>query len=181
MRPVLPKDIKSDSVATIVCEPMSKLKSVPMDMDTTSVMLKFMMDPGSKLAAEGIIKQVWQATAMRERMKGQFGRDMDPRVAILLTMWAKSIGSCLLYMYYCHWMCEKKGIKGEFTIDHLVEFFPMGFFEEEDIHKVWDSQKVDNRRENFDGTELTGGGDNLIDYALASQSMGGVAAEKEEL
>lgn len=115
MRPILPKDIKSDSVEKIVCEAMGQLKSVPMDEDTTAVMLRFMMDPGSKLAAENIVKGIWQAVAMRDRMKGQFGRDMDPRAAILITMWAKSVGSCLLYMYYCHWMCIKKNIQGEFT------------------------------------------------------------------
>lgn len=181
MRPVLPKDIKSNSVEKIVCEAMGNLKSVPMDEDTTSVMLTFMMDPASEAKADEIIQKIWQAVAIKDRMKGQFNREMDSRAAILITIWAKSIGSCLLYMYYAQWMCRKKGISGKFTMDHLVELFPMGFYADEDLHVVWDSQKVDNRKENFEGLDLTKGSDNLIDYALSSESIGGcMVVEGEE-
>lgn len=112
-------------------------------------------------------------------MEGQFGREMDSRCAILIAMWAQSIGSCLLYMYYVQWMCKQKGIGGKFTMDHLLQFFPMGFFKDEDQHTIWDSQKVDCRIENFKGLDLKTGGDNLIDYALSSMSMGGCSPEVE--
>lgn len=175
---VQPKDMQKNSVETIVCEAMGKLKSVPMDDHTTSVMLKFMMDINSEAKADEIVKQIWQAEAIKARMLAQFGRELDSRCAILIVMWAKSIGSSLLYMYYMQWMCRAKGIQGKLTMDHLVEIFPMGFFADEDLHTIWDTQKVDNRRENFDTPEQKGS-DNLIDYAIASMSIGGMSPETE--
>lgn len=59
MRPIHPKDIKSDSVEKIVCEAMSKLQSVPRDEDTTTVMIKFMFDINSEAKADEIVKQLW--------------------------------------------------------------------------------------------------------------------------
>lgn len=167
-----PKDIKADSIQTVVCEVMEKLKPIPMDEDTTRLMLSFLLDKSSKERSVELFGKIWQAQVMAKRMKVQFGRDMDPRCAILIAMWAQSVGSCVLYMYYCQYMCNKMKIEGELTLDIMCEkIFPWGFFQDTDIHKVWDSQKVNNRAENFKDIDLGNSGDNMVDYGLAAESL----------
>ncbi len=168
---IQPKDIKTDSIEKVVCEAMDAIRTVPMDKDTSKVMVMFMLDKDSRKKAGEVFGEIFQATAIIKRMKVQFGREMDPRAAVLIAIWAKSIGACVLYMYYCQYQCIKKNITGEFTMDHLVEFFPMGFFPDEGIHTVWKSQKVYDAVEAFEGLEINNGGDNLVDYHYAAGSL----------
>lgn len=168
---IQPKDIKPDSIEKVVCEAMENILTVPMDEDTSKVMVMFMIDEDSRKKAMGIFEGIFQSAAIIKRMKAQFGREMDPRAAVLIAIWAKSIGACVLYMYYCQYQCVKRNIIGEFTMEHLVEFFPWGFFPDEGIHTVWESQKVYDAVEAFKGLEINNGGDNLVDYHYAAGSL----------
>jgi hypothetical protein len=44
-----------------------------------------------------------------------------------------------------------------------VDIFPVGFFSSESLHEYWDKQKVN--------TGKNTGGDNLLDYSKASESL----------
>ena len=171
---ILPKDIKTDSVESVVCEAMLNKTNVEMDEDTTKMMMAFLMDVNSRKSVEDMFKEhpIFQAKVIMKRMKVQFDRVMDPRAAILITMWAQSVGSCVMYMYYCQYMCIKRNVHGEFTMDNLIDFFPNGFISDDDMHGIWRSQKVDYKdTKAFDGLEVEPGGDNLVDYGYASGSL----------
>lgn len=172
MKRILPKEITPDSVEKVVCEGMSKLRSVPMNDTQSHVLIAFLLSAESEEKSEELLKEIWTADTMIKRMKAQFGREIDPRVAIIIALGHNSIGSCILYGYYLHWKANQLGISGKITLTHFGEnIFPFGMFSEEDIRNIWDSQKVYNRDEEFEGLEFSRGTDNLIDYGYASQSL----------
>lgn len=172
MKRIQPSDIKTDSIENIVCKGMEKFQSVELSEDVTKLLMTFLLSKDSKEKSIELLKEVWTAAALIKRLKGQFNRDIDPRVAIIIAFEAGSIGSCVLYSYYLQYLCKKKNITGEITLDHFCrDLFPIGLFSENDIHSIWESQKVSNARENFEGLELSPGSDNLVDYGIAATSL----------
>lgn len=174
MKRILPKEITENSIEKIVCEPMDKLKKVPMNEIQSTAMLAFLMrgSESRNLANKILEKQVWTANAMLKRIKAQFDRDIDPRVAALIGLGGYVVGGCILIGYYLQWKANQLGIEGEITMDHFAEkIFPFGLFSENDINQIWDSQKVFNADEEFEGLNLDKGTDNLIDYEYAAQSL----------
>ena len=74
-------------------------------------------------------------------------------------MLTKTPGSAVVYLWYLQYWSKKHGVT-DLNLSYLCErVFPMGFFSEDDIHKVWDAQKVNARP------------DNLFDYQLAGLSL----------
>lgn len=167
---IKPADIKPDSIEKIVCEKMSSLTQQPLDDDTTEILILFKRDPDSAAHAKEIIKKVWTAQALVNRMGTQFGTVLDARIAIIVAGVAESIGGCVMYAYYMQMMAKRRGVK-KLDLDDIGWLFPIGFYAKDDMHGIWESQKVDNGRDMFDGLEFRGGSDNLVDYGYAAQSL----------
>jgi hypothetical protein len=87
---------------------------------------------------------------------------IDNRPILFLCAIAETTGSAILYLWYLQWWCANHDIK-EVSLELFCErIFPMGFPSKEDLHKIWDSQKVVSEK---------GAITNLIDYASAGQSL----------
>lgn len=174
MARILPKDIKPNSIEEIVCKALDAKKKQPMNEQQSIAMLTFLFggDEGIKLADDILEKQLWTANVLKKRLKAQFDRDLDSRVAVLIGLGGYSVGGCVLFTYYLQWKANELGIRGEITIkDFAEQIFPFGMFSEEDLSLVWKSQKVDNRDERFEDLEIKRGTDNLVDYGHAAQSL----------
>lgn len=86
----------------------------------------------------------------------------DNRPVLFLCAIAETPGSAILYLWYLQWWCANHDIK-EVSLELFCErIFPMGFPSKEDLHKIWDNQKVKSKE---------GSINNLIDYASAGQSL----------
>jgi hypothetical protein len=66
-----------------------------------------------------------------------------------------------MYCWYLQYESKKRNMK-EISFDNFVEIFPMGFPSEDDLHRLWDAQKVHSERMSSD---------NLLDYPQAGKSL----------
>jgi hypothetical protein len=72
-------------------------------------------------------------------------------------------GDAVMYTYYIAYKMKELGIS-DLSIEQLcVNVFPFGFFSEDSLHEYWDKQKVNPGK--------NPGGDNLLDYPKASESL----------
>jgi len=86
----------------------------------------------------------------------------DQRATLAISMWAKSAGTVILYLWYIQAWCFENNVK-EIDFETLgMRIFPLGIFSEKDLKSVWDNQKVQKK-----GMES----DNLVDYAVAGLSI----------
>lgn len=86
----------------------------------------------------------------------------DERAILAISMWARSAGVAILYLWYIQAWCFKNNVK-EIDFETLgLRIFPLGIFSEKDLKSVWDNQKVHKK-----GMES----DNLIDYGVAGLSI----------
>jgi hypothetical protein len=72
-----------------------------------------------------------------------------------------SAGSAVMHVYYL----QSKLPENTFiTLDVVSrELFPMGFFSEEQLNRIWEEQKTN--RDETEGMSCVGSHDNLLDYA----------------
>lgn len=88
---------------------------------------------------------------------------LDKASRLLISLSCSIPGAAVMYTYYIAYKMKQEGID-ELSLDRLcVDIFPAGFFSEDSLHEYWDKQKVNS------GKNL--GGDNLLDYPKASESL----------
>ena len=154
-----------DSIEKLFCKPLDEEgEKIGLNDTQIQIITLAMVSPKSKTAE------------MFEKMKGEYSIlsilenrlksircEVDKGVMMLMAFCCKSPGEAVMYTYYIAYKMKQQGIK-KLDIETLcLEVFPKGFFSAETLEKYWYSQKVDNRGKK--------GGDNLLDYAKASESL----------
>lgn len=149
------------AIEEIVCIPMDKLKRVPMDNETTGILVNMLFMQGDIDIPEKEKPFLFQLIV--KRIEHCFTYTVkEQKLVLFLAMLTESPGNAVLLMWYLQWWCFKNNIK-DLTLDLIcTRVFPMGFFSNDDLSKIWDAQKVDR-----EGS----GSDNLVDYNAAGNSI----------
>ena len=100
---------------------------------------------------------------VRKSLKGRFTFEMSDSLQVFIGMIGKSAGTCIMYLTYLQYKAKKLGVKEITATIFAKDIFPTGFPSEENLQKLWDSQKVKS--------EKSGGSDNLLDYQSALVSI----------
>ena len=87
----------------------------------------------------------------------------DARLLLMMVLICQTPGIAVMYMAYLQYWC-KKNFSESIDLDVFCEkIFPWGFPGDDDLHKLWDSQKVEQNG--------PGSSDNLLDYSMAYQTI----------
>ena len=158
-----------NSVEIIFCEGFDNLLfKTPLDKSEMSILmaaLKF----EKKLIKEDPFKDIpekdipFPVKIVQNAIKTRFTFEMTNPMQVLVGILGKSAGTCIMYLTYLQYKAKKLGVKEITATIFAKDIFPSGFPSEEDLHKLWDSQKVK--------TEKSGGSDNLLDYQSALVSI----------
>lgn len=152
--------IQEDGIEKFFCEPMSKLNPQPMTEDLAEVFLKLMFVDDAKLDLKEMRKVNPLFEVAEKRIEHCLTYTTDNRVKFFITCVSGTVRKCIMYLYYMQYIAKKENIK---HIDFNIfgeTFFPMGFFKDEDMQKVWYGQKINTK-----------GSDNLLDYGAAMKSL----------
>ena len=158
---ILQSEISQDSIEKIVCEKIANAPKHQMDQETAEILIKLATTKEFLVQAHDK-PQLFQI--IEKRVEHCFTFKMtDHRAILFLSMIAENPGAAIMYLWYIQYVCKKKGIL-EVDFDKLcMDVFPMGFLSQDDLHKIWDGQKVKRDKQ--------GSSDNLVDYADAGLSI----------
>jgi hypothetical protein len=160
----LPHEVvkQEDAVEKYFCIPFEKSPRHPMDEENSEFLIKLLLaDREFELPEE---EKPFLVKLIEKRLKyGMTYKIKDSRLILFLAILARNAGSAVMYMTYLQYWCKKKHVI-EIDLNRFCEeIFPMGFPSEDDLHKIWDGQKVMR--------ESSGASDNLVDYQSAMTSI----------
>ena len=154
-----------DSVEMIFCKPLDENGiRKGLDQQQMEILITLLQLPQDKIDEmyDDIKSKHW-LLAVLERRLDHIDCKLDKASILLISLSCSTPGAAVMYAYYVVYKMKEEGIN-ELSIDRLcLDIFPIGFFSEESLHEYWDKQKVNP------GKNL--GGDNLLDYSKASESL----------
>lgn len=155
-------EISPDLIEKIIYNPMSVLPKIPMTKSITEIMIRMLLCPQKT----GLIpdnEKPFLYRLIESRIKASFTFSVnDERFILLLCAVSKTPGSAILYLWYLQGWCKINGIKVLDLDIACEEIFGLGFFKEEELQMLWESQK---------GYKLDMPIDNLVDVAEAGKSL----------
>lgn len=154
-------EIKQNSIEKIFCEEFTKLKPVPLTDSQSEVLINLILDK-EKINAIEIEEKPFLYQLLEKRIEKLHNYKIEVSAMIYLTSILKSPGNVVMYCWYLQYQSKIKNIK-TFTIDDLVNIFPIGFPSNDELKKVWDMQKIIRPSMEYS--------DNLLDYKEAGKSM----------
>jgi len=152
---------KENAIEEVIYDFLKYCEPVPMSDDATRAYLMIgMMPKDVKLPDE---EKPFIFKIIEKRLEHHFTfKITDQRATLAISVWARSAGTAILYLWYIQAWCFKNNVK-EIDFETLgMQIFPLGIFSEKDLKSVWDNQKVQKK-----GMES----DNLIDYGVAGLSI----------
>ena len=154
-----------DSVEMIFCKPLDENGiRKGLDQQQMEILITLLQLPQDKIDEmyDDIKSKHWLLAIFESRLN-HIGCKIDKASRLLLSLSCSSPGDLVMYTYYIAYKMKQEGID-ELSLDRLcVDIFPVGFFSEDSLHEYWDKQKVN--------PEKNTGGDNLLDYPKASESL----------
>ena len=163
---MLPHKTTEDPTAVekLFCEPFSRLNVRKMNSPEQEMLKKVIQ--AENLKAYPFDEMEKEATPMSlqlciKSMKNRFTFTASSNIQILIGVTGASKGGIIMYLTYLQYWAKKTN-KKEITISDYCAIFPNGYPTDEELHKLWISQKVDIENK---------GSDNLIDYIKASESI----------
>ena len=142
--------IDNTAIENVVCIPFKKLMRFPMDDETTRTFIQIMMLPIEFSIPQKEKPFLYQV--IEKRIDGCFTfKITDARLILLITIISETPGSAILYLWYLQYWCKKNQVEILSLNDFCEKIFPMGFPSKDDLHKIWDDQKVtiDNKSLNL--------------------------------
>jgi hypothetical protein len=154
-----------DSVEMIFCKPLDE-NGVRKGLDELQmkILITLLQLPQDKIDEmyDDIKSKHWLLAVFEGRLN-HIGCKIDKASRLLLSLSCSTPGAAVMYTYYIAYKMKQEGID-ELSLDRLcVDIFPVGFFSEDSLHEYWDKQKVNPGK--------NPGGDNLLDYSKASESL----------
>lgn len=123
-----------------VGEAMSKAPQHPMSKDMTTVFINLLMMQQAKIEIPDELKASFNYRLVDQRCVA-FGVEADDYAKALVAMIADRPGTAVMYCAALHYVHKKTGKPA--TMQTLIDAFPMGFPNEEDLRIIWTSQKID--------------------------------------
>lgn len=167
--------LREDAIELLVCEKMHRLpKNNTLSDESSKFLINLVYmenDPKHPLQKwEGFTEKVFLYELLKKRTEFCFTFKFKNPIALLFLVGnIASPGQGILYLWYIQWWTFKNRDVEDNVIDLLTlceKIFPWGFFSEDDLHKIWDSQKVSTKLFNDNK-----GSDNLVDYSVAGNSI----------
>lgn len=152
---------RENAIEEVVYSFLKDCELVEMTRETTETFLMIGMMPiDVKIKAE---EKPFIFQVIEKRVEHCFTfKFTDERALLVISIWARSAGVAIIYLWYIQAWCFKNNIK-EVDFETLgLKIFPMGVFSEKDLETVWENQKVQKI-----GMES----DNLVDYDVAGLSI----------
>jgi|688.fasta_scaffold05151_34 hypothetical protein len=151
---------QDNSIEELFAKEFEKTEKYPMDDFTTEMLVKLTLSKNTSYAIpEG--EKPFLYKLMEKRIEVLHDFELDERTLLFLCCICKSAGVSVMYIWYLQYKSKKRNIK-EISLESFCEIFPVGFPSEDDLHRMWDNQKV----------LVKGmGSDNLLDYPYAGKSL----------
>jgi hypothetical protein len=151
---------QDNSIEELFAKEFEKTEKHPMDEFTTEMLVKLHLSKNTSYAIpEG--EKPFLYKLMEKRIEVLHDFELDERTLLFLCCICKSAGVSVMYIWYLQYKSKKRNIK-EISLESFCEIFPVGFPSEDDLHRMWDNQKV----------LVKGmGSDNLLDYPYAGKSL----------
>lgn len=151
---------QDNSIEELFAKEFEKTEKYPMDDFTTEMLVKLTLSKNTSYAIpEG--EKPFLYKLMEKRIEVLHDFELDERTLLFLCCICKSAGVSVMYIWYLQYKSKKRNIK-EISLESFCEIFPVGFPSEDDLHRIWDNQKV----------LVKGmGSDNLLDYPYAGKSL----------
>lgn len=150
------------------CEKFDVLKRHPMTIEQSEIMFKLIfMSMKDPFIFDEDVKPNFLTQIIHTRFS-ILGYTMDAAVNLFISLMAETPGGATMYVHYLAYKCKKR------MIDHLtleemnMYIFPFGFPSSDDLHILWDQQKI-HRIEEMKG--IKGPTDNLLDFDRANISI----------
>lgn len=157
----------STSIKRLFCTPMDKLQRHSMSRELSEIMIALMF--GGKSNEFKDSDKPWLYQLIEKRLKMCFNYTLDEKTILFLCVLTGSPGKAVMYLWYLQYWCYENFKTKHITFDMFCkDIFPMGFFSDEDLNKLWDKQKISTLN---DKGERVGGSDNLLDYLTAGSCI----------
>jgi hypothetical protein len=163
----VPFEMTKDSTAIeiLFCEEFKKLKQQPLSVDGMSLLISLCLNKDSAVVIPEKEKP-FLIKLIESRIKNCFTFTYkDIRFILFIAYLTESPGKAVMFLWYIQYWAFKNN-KREITLELLCsEIIPNGFYSDEDLNKLWGSQKVITPNDGgFDS-------DNLLDYSDAGMSI----------
>jgi hypothetical protein len=154
-----------DSVEKIFCEPLdAKGVRNKLSDDQMKILITLLQLPSHEIdnMYDTLITEHWLLKVFESRLES-IGCKISKASKIMITLLCSSPGEIVMYTYYIAYKMKKENID-ELSLKNICSsIFPFGFFSENSLKEYWDKQKVN--------ASSNQGGDNLLDYTKASESL----------
>jgi hypothetical protein len=154
-----------DSVEMVFCKPLDE-NGIRKGLDDSQMRILVTLLQLPKISIDEMyedVKSKHSLLAILEDRLNHINCKIDKASRIFVSLACSTPGEIVMYTYYIAY-AMKKGNIDDLSIERLcLDIFPVGLFSEDSLHEYWDKQKV-NPGENM-------GGDNLLDYSKASESL----------
>ena len=139
---------------------MSKLQPQRMSDDLSEIFIRLMFVDDAKLDLKEMRKLNPLFEVAEKRIEHCLTYTADNRVKFFISCVSGTVGKCIMYLYYMQYIAKKENIKHIDFNTFGEKVFPMGFFKDDDMQKVWYGQKINGK-----------GSDNLVYYGAAMKSL----------
>lgn len=154
-----------DSVEMIFCKPLDENGvRKRLDPQQTQILITLLQLSSDKIDEmyDDIKSKHWLLAILEGRLE-HINCKIDKASRIFISLSCSTPGDAVMYTYFIAYKMKELCIS-DLSIEQLcVDVFPVGFFSEESLHEYWDNQKVNQGKNQ--------GGDNLLDYPKASESL----------
>jgi hypothetical protein len=144
-----------DSVENLFAKKFEALPRHKMDDELTKIMLGILFADIPE-GAESVEKE-FLAQVITKRLEA-LGYTIDIKAKLFLMVLTENAGMAVMYCHYLAYYCKKHDLTTITMTEFCENMFPFGFPSKEDLHKLWDDQKVKD-------------GGNLLDHFKASESI----------
>lgn len=153
-----------DSVEKVFCKPFDKVITEQMDKETTEMMFKLMNI--SKYGSNIEIKEKdkpFEIRLIEKALQTRFTFKLeDPTLILFIATIGGSAGKIIMYLTYIQYRLKQLDERVLTWDIFAMSIFSHGFPKEEEMHRLWDAQKVRIKGSSFD---------NLLDYIKATESI----------
>lgn len=159
--------LDGSSIENLLCKKMEALKVDSMDDELTDLFLRLSLaDMNGQPNEEFIdwVKTQFEYQVIQSRVKC-FQYNLSPFVATMLMYVTQSPGTAVMYLTFIQYLIKTRfpQWRGKtLSMEQFARLFPMGYFKSDDLLKIWDDTKVNNKGR---------GSDNLIDYMQYAESI----------
>jgi len=141
------------------CLEFDKLGREPMSKEVGGMLMQLLMVEANNLDTPFEDDVPWQIKAVKKRAEVFNLKISNTAIVFITAVSDGNIGNMIMYVVYLKYLSNKYNID-EVTVTEIAStLFPMGFPSEEDMHMLWDKQKI------------SGSPDNLIDYPSAGETI----------